>query len=43
MRFPGAMPVNLCRKDIPVVQRENFFLSEKTDGVRQVLVVLRRC
>ncbi|KAG5188928.1 hypothetical protein JKP88DRAFT_353262 [Tribonema minus] len=37
--FPGAMPVNMCRADIAAVQGGAYFISEKTDGVRYLLVV----
>lgn len=39
-RFPGTMPVNLCRKDVSLVQQGDYWLAEKTDGVRYFLLVL---
>eukprot|EP00523_Entomoneis_sp_CCMP467_P003412 CAMPEP_0168754544 /NCGR_PEP_ID=MMETSP0724-20121128/19560_1 /TAXON_ID=265536 /ORGANISM="Amphiprora sp., Strain CCMP467" /LENGTH=750 /DNA_ID=CAMNT_0008803035 /DNA_START=50 /DNA_END=2302 /DNA_ORIENTATION=- len=41
MKFIGCMPVNFSRHDMDHIQREDeraFFLSEKTDGVRHLLV-----
>jgi len=40
MKFPGTMPVNLCRKDVATVQSGGYWLAEKTDGVRYLLFVL---
>ena len=40
MKFPGTMPVNLCRKDVATVQQGGYWLAEKTDGVRYLLFVL---
>lgn len=37
--FPGTMPVNLCRKDVALVQQGDYWLAEKTDGVRYFLIV----
>jgi hypothetical protein len=36
------MPVNLCRHHIPVVQQSPYYVTEKTDGVRQLLVAVPR-
>jgi hypothetical protein len=36
-RFPGTMPVSMCRKDIPIVQQGEYWLAEKTDGVRYLM------
>jgi mRNA capping enzyme, catalytic domain len=38
--FPGAMPINMCRRHIGEVQRGDYFISEKTDGVRYLLVTV---
>lgn len=43
IKFPGCMPVNFCRHNIEEVQRGDdkeggYFLSEKTDGVRYLMV-----
>jgi len=38
--FPGAMPVNLCRRHLGPVQAGRYFVTEKTDGVRQLLAVV---
>ena len=39
--FPGTMPVGFSKKHIEKVQREKYFVSEKTDGVRHFLVVVQ--
>ena len=38
LKFPGCMPVNFSRHNIEQVQRSNYFISEKTDGVRYLLI-----
>ena len=42
IKFPGCMPVNFSRHNIEEVQRSGdnggYFLSEKTDGVRHLMV-----
>jgi hypothetical protein len=38
-RFPGAMPVNFHRTHFAVIQREKYYVAEKTDGVRYMMVV----
>ncbi len=35
--FVGAMPVNLTRKNLNIVMRNSYFVTEKTDGVRYLL------
>lgn len=40
VKFPGTMPVNLCRKDVATVQQGGYWLAEKTDGVRYLLFVM---
>ena len=36
--FPGAMPVGFARRHIVQVQRESYFVAEKSDGERRLLV-----
>jgi hypothetical protein len=38
-KFGGTMPVGFARADIPRVQSGEYYVSEKTDGVRYFLVV----
>jgi len=38
--FIGSMPVNLTRKNLNVVLRRNYFVTEKTDGIRYLLYVV---
>ncbi|GMF46836.1 unnamed protein product [Phytophthora fragariaefolia] len=38
-KFSGTMPVGFARWHIPLVQSREYFVSEKTDGVRYFLVV----
>eukprot|EP01104_Vermistella_antarctica_P018558 TRINITY_DN691_c0_g1_i1.p1 TRINITY_DN691_c0_g1~~TRINITY_DN691_c0_g1_i1.p1 ORF type:complete len:603 (+),score=145.61 TRINITY_DN691_c0_g1_i1:150-1958(+) len=35
--FPGALPVALSRRHFPRIQSNDYFVSEKTDGVRFIL------
>lgn len=35
--FPGSMPVSLERRHIPILRRESFWVTEKTDGERWCL------
>ena len=37
--FPGAMPSNFHRSDFGTVQAHDYFVSEKTDGVRKMCIV----
>lgn len=37
--FPGAMPSNFHRSDFATVQAHDYFVSEKTDGVRKMCIV----
>lgn len=41
MGFPGTLPIGFSRRSVQKVQREKYFVSEKTDGVRHFLVVVR--
>lgn len=34
--FPGAMPVNMTRSAFREIQEQDYWVSEKTDGVRCV-------
>lgn len=36
--FPGAMPVNMCRKHMSEVQSREYYVTEKTNGERYLLV-----
>jgi len=40
MDFIGSMPVNLTRKNLNVVLRKNYYVTEKTDGIRYLLYVV---
>lgn len=38
--LPGAMPVNFGRTSFDVIQRSEYVVSEKTDGVRHFVLVM---
>lgn len=38
--FPGAQPVNMCKRNVPDVQRGSYFIAEKTDGVRYLMMTV---
>jgi hypothetical protein len=40
-KFPGPSPVSIERRHFPVLRKELFLVSAKTDGVRAALVCLR--
>jgi len=37
--FPGSMPINLGRKHLSMIGSSKYFVSEKTDGVRAMMLV----
>eukprot|EP00903_Cladosiphon_okamuranus_P014342 g13316.t1 len=39
--FPGAQPVNMCKQNVPDVQRGSYFIAEKTDGVRYLMMAVQ--
>eukprot|EP01114_Cavostelium_apophysatum_P014897 TRINITY_DN3967_c0_g1_i1.p1 TRINITY_DN3967_c0_g1~~TRINITY_DN3967_c0_g1_i1.p1 ORF type:complete len:695 (+),score=174.20 TRINITY_DN3967_c0_g1_i1:138-2222(+) len=41
--FPGSMPVNFSRRHVRTVQETKFYVSEKTDGIRFLLMVDEEC
>jgi mRNA guanylyltransferase len=38
--FPGSMPIVFSRRYFPIVQTKTYFVSEKTDGIRYLMLVL---
>jgi len=40
--FPGSMPVSFSRRHMTTVQNNSYFLSEKTDGIRYMLMITPR-
>lgn len=38
--FPGAQPVNMCKRNVPDVQRGSYYIAEKTDGVRYLMLAV---
>jgi len=39
MKFPGVLPAAFSRKDFPAVQSGDYLFSEKTDGIRFMLLL----
>ncbi|KAI0281354.1 mRNA capping enzyme [Russula aff. rugulosa BPL654] len=39
-RFPGSQPVSFSSKDLERLEREDYWVCEKSDGIRVLLVVL---
>jgi mRNA guanylyltransferase len=39
-RFPGSQPVSFGRTHLQSVQRQHYFVAEKTDGMRYMLLIL---
>eukprot|EP00727_Mastigamoeba_balamuthi_P001547 m51a1_g1139 putative protein kinase domain containing protein (2304) ;mRNA; f:244672-254196 len=42
-KFPGAMPVNLRRRSLEALRAGEYWVSEKTDGIRQMVLVYQGC
>lgn len=38
-RFPGSQPVSLLQKHLQKLKKEDFYVCEKTDGVRYLLMI----
>jgi hypothetical protein len=38
--FIGSMPVNLTRQNLQIIQSNDYFMTEKSDGVRYLLYVI---
>ena len=38
--FPGSMPFSMSRKNLEVVCKNSYFVTEKTDGVRYLLYIV---
>ena len=38
--FLGSMPLNISRRNLLRLQREDYFVTEKSDGVRYLMYVL---
>jgi len=40
-KFLGTMPLNISRRNLLLLEREDYFVTEKSDGVRYLLYVVR--
>ena len=40
VEFLGCMPINLSRRNLLTVQRNPYYLAEKSDGVRHLMYVI---
>ncbi|KAJ3023144.1 UNVERIFIED_CONTAM: putative fatty-acid--CoA ligase FadD10 [Siphonaria sp. JEL0065] len=40
-RFPGAQPVSFNKSHLSLLEEENFFVSEKADGIRCLLITTK--
>ena len=38
--FLGSMPLNISRRNLILLQRDEYFVTEKSDGVRYLLYVV---
>ncbi|CAM9334333.1 unnamed protein product [Choristocarpus tenellus] len=39
--FPGAQPVNMCKRNVHDVQRGSYYIAEKTDGIRYLMMAVQ--
>lgn len=39
--FFGSMPVNLLRKDLETISKNEYYISDKTDGIRYLLFIYK--
>lgn len=38
-RFPGAQPISLVRRNLEDFERQDWFVSEKSDGTRYLMFI----